>query len=116
MARPKRVQTPQRPAAPPPPPPRAPAPQPRAQRPVATPPTDWRTHALPIATIAIAAAGLYWPSLHGAFVYDDPNAISQSALIHHLTPLTPFLTLSTRPLTDYSYALNYAIAGLATWP
>jgi hypothetical protein len=37
-------------------------------------------------------------------------------LIRHLTPLIRFLTLSTRPLTDYSFALNYAVAELAPWP
>ena len=61
------------------------------------------------------AFGLYWPSVRGAFVYDDPNAVSQSNLIRQLSPFM-FLSLSTRPLTDYTFAINYAVAGLNTWP
>jgi len=44
-------------------------------------------------------------------VFDDPNAVSQSNLVRHLNPIS-FVTLSTRPLTDYTYAINYAIGGL----
>ncbi len=62
------------------------------------------------------AAALYAISINGAFVFDDPNAISQSVLIRSITPLKRFLTLSTRPLTDFSFALNYAMGGLETWP
>jgi len=74
-----------------------------------------RAHLLPLATLTLLALLLYWPCLNGAFVYDDPNAVSQSQLIRHLSP-TLFLTLSTRPLTDYTFAINYAIAGLDPWP
>ena len=60
----------------------------------------------------LLAAVPYVPSLGGDFVYDDPNAVSQSTLIRSLTPISTFLTLSTRPLTDYTYAIDYAIGGL----
>lgn len=56
---------------------------------------------------------LYAPSLNGPFVFDDPNSITQSELIRRLTPLSLFINLSTRPLTDYSYAINYAIGAYA---
>ena len=90
-----------------------PAPRPRAQA-AAIPPADWRTHALPLATLVVLAA-VYIPCLDGPFVYDDPNAVSQSTLIRHLTPLSRFLALSTRPLTDFSFAVNYAMGELDPW-
>jgi tetratricopeptide (TPR) repeat protein len=67
-----------------------------------------------LATLAVLATALYLPCLYGPFVYDDPNAVSQSKLVRSLS-IGPFLTLSTRPLSDYSYALNYAVSGLDTW-
>ena len=90
----------------------APAPRPAAAPAAASAP--WWAHLLAVASIAALAAVLYWPSLDGDFVYDDPNAVSQSTLIRKLTPITTFILLSTRPLTDYSYAINYAIGGLET--
>lgn len=59
---------------------------------------------------------LYAGCLHGAFVFDDPNAISQSMLIRSIRPLDRFLTLSTRPLTDFSFALDYARGQLDPHP
>lgn len=91
---------------------RAPGPRPPV---AALPPSNWRTHALPLATLTVLAVALYLPSLNGPFVYDDPNAVSQSQLVRDPTALTLFLELSTRPLSDYSYAINYAISGLDTW-
>jgi len=70
---------------------------------------------LPLLTLSVLACALYLPSLDGPFVFDDPNAVSQSKLIRSLAP-GMFLSLSTRPLTDYSLAINYAIGGLETWP
>jgi tetratricopeptide (TPR) repeat protein len=67
-----------------------------------------------LAILSLLALGLYWPSLNGPFVFDDPNAVSQSNLVRHLNPIS-FVTLSTRPLTDYTYAINYAIGGLDTF-
>ena len=115
MARP-RPQTRKRPSSAPTAPPAPAPPRTRAQRPAAVAPTHWSAHALPLASLAVVAIALYLPSLEGGFVYDDPNAVSQSTLIKHLTPLIRFLTLSTRPLTDYSFALNYAVGGLEPWP
>lgn len=59
---------------------------------------------------------VYSPSLDGPFVFDDPNSVTQSELIRRLTPLSLFLNLSTRPLTDYSYAINYAIGEYSPRP
>src|SRR5262245_2912224 len=103
--------------------------QPQTARPVAPRPVPkprppsvvlaqvaWPVHALSLATLAVLTAVLYWPSLNGAFVFDDPNAITQSVLIRSLTPLRRFVTLSTRPLTDFSFALNYAMGAYTPWP
>lgn len=81
----------------------------------ALPPISWRAHALALVCLAGLALGLYAPALHGPFVYDDPNAVTQSALVRQIFPLGRFVTLSTRPLSDFSYALNYAASGYATW-
>ena len=62
----------------------------------------------PVALAALVYV-LYTPSLDGPFVFDDPNSVTQSELVRSLTPLVRFIKLSTRPLTDYSYALNYAV-------
>jgi hypothetical protein len=59
---------------------------------------------------------LYAPSLDGPFVFDDPNSVTQSELIRRLTPLIRFVNLSTRPLTDYSYALDYAVGEYSPRP
>ncbi|MGH7789897.1 MAG: tetratricopeptide repeat protein [Candidatus Binatia bacterium] len=108
MARPRN-----KPAAPaPPPPPTPPAPpKPKPRAPTPPPATPWTAHLLPVGSLIGLAVLLYAPSLDGPFVYDDPNSITQSALIRQLTPLTRFLTMSTRPLTDFSFALDYASGG-----
>jgi len=72
----------------------------------------WSAHLLALVVIALLASAPYVPSLGGDFVYDDPNAVTQSTLIRSLTPIRTFLALSTRPLTDYTYAIDYAIGGL----
>jgi hypothetical protein len=83
---------------------------------VAAVPAGWRAHWLPLAFLAVLAAALYMPCLDGPFVYDDPNGVSQSTLIRSLFPLGKFIQFSTRPFTDFSLAVDYAIGGLKTWP
>ena len=80
----------------------------------AAPPLPWGAHVVPGLTLVVLAVALYVPALDGPFVYDDPNSISQSNLIRSLTPLTQFFALSTRPLSDFSFAINFAIGGLNT--
>jgi protein O-mannosyl-transferase len=52
---------------------------------------------------------VFAPSLEGPFVFDDANSISQSELVRHITPLWRFVVLSTRPLTDFSFAVDFGI-------
>ncbi len=69
-----------------------------------------------IAALVLLAVALYARSLDGPFVYDDPNGIVQSQLIRSITPLSRFAALSTRPLTDLSFALDYAAGQLDPRP
>ncbi|MBX3025570.1 hypothetical protein KF840_11755 [bacterium] len=103
----------------PPSPTPAAAPRPEARRPparVVAASAPWWAHLLALLVVGLLASLPYLPSLGGDFVFDDPNAVTQSTLIRSLTPIRTFLALSTRPLTDYSYAINYAIGGYAPTP
>ncbi|MGE0519945.1 MAG: hypothetical protein AB7P78_13205 [Candidatus Binatia bacterium] len=73
------------------------------------------SHLAPLVTLPALAIALYLPCVYGEFVYDDLNSVAQNGLIRSLTPLTSFL-VSTRPLTDFSLALNYAAGGLSPRP
>ncbi|HSP96718.1 MAG TPA: hypothetical protein VL049_05675 [Candidatus Dormibacteraeota bacterium] len=94
----------------------SPKPTPAPRRPLApvvvAASAPWGAHLPALVVVALLAALPYVPSLGGDFVYDDPNAVTQSTLIRSLTPIRTFLALSTRPLTDYTYAIDYAIGGL----
>jgi len=91
-----------------------PAPPRRHPPRLAAPPLPWKAHVIPLLSLIALATALYLPAVDGPFVYDDPNAISQSTLIRGLTPLSKFAVFSTRPLSDFSYAIDYAIGGLQT--
>jgi Tfp pilus assembly protein PilF len=73
---------------------------------------------VPIAAIAIAAAGLiaFASSFDGALVHDDEPAIAQNTFLRQLWPLTSAMsapsgtTLSGRPFASLTFALNYACA------
>ena len=73
-------------------------------------------HLLAVVTITLLGLAVYARSLDGPFVFDDLNGIAQNRLLHSLTPLSRFLVLSTRPLTDFSYALSYAVGEMDPWP
>lgn len=69
---------------------------------------------------AIAGAGLlaYADSIHGAFVYDDREAIVGNGSIDHLgTALFPpaGTTASGRPLLNLTLALSHALSGADPW-
>jgi tetratricopeptide (TPR) repeat protein len=72
-------------------------------------------HATAVITTVALAVGVYRGCLHGAFVFDDLNAVAQSLLIRSITPIGRFLTNSTRPLVDFGFAINHALGGLDTW-
>jgi tetratricopeptide (TPR) repeat protein len=72
----------------------------------------------------IAAAGIaaYANSFGGPFVFDGSATVMENASIRHLWPLTLALhpptdgsPVSGRPLTNLTFALNYAAGGLHVW-
>lgn len=77
-----------------------------------------------LATLALTAM-LYWPGLHGGFLFDDfPNIVENDA-VHvtsadlrdwkHAATASPAHDLP-RPVAMLSYAANYYFTGLAPWP
>lgn len=88
-------------------------PQPRVTLAGAAPPV-W-LNAIAVASLAVLTWVIYYPGLHGEFVFDDHNSIQQSLLVREIWPLTRFVTYSNRPLVDFTYALNYAQGEYDTW-
>lgn len=83
--------------------------------------TIWaRRLALPALALAVVAA--YLPGLSAPFVFDDVLSIAENPLIRTLWP-PPFfypeelrgITVAGRPLLGFTFSLNYALGGLATW-
>lgn len=74
--------------------------------------------------VGLLAAGLlaYANSLGGAFVFDDEGAILENPTIRSLahpaavlSPPTGGLPVTGRPITNLSFALNYAVHGSSAW-
>jgi protein O-mannosyl-transferase len=71
------------------------------------------------ALIVLAGALTYGNSLSGPLLFDDHSAIVRNPQIRHLWPLVEALAaprdneLASRPLVNFSFAVNYAIGGLA---
>lgn len=90
-----------------------------AAPPKPSPPSIWRIPAFRALLIACAGAIVYANSLQGAFILDDHLTIEQNPSIRQLsslaTVLAPARELPTagRPLVNLSFALNYAVGGLA---
>lgn len=66
------------------------------------------------ACIVAAIVAAYWPSLRGAFVFDDLTSIVRNPNIRSIA--TSFgapaeETVSGRPIASFTLALNYALAG-----
>ena len=69
----------------------------------------------PLVAAAVAAL-VYLPSLRGGFLYDDFPQIVDNRGIRDLTALRTVLTFDrARPLLSLSFAVNYAVSGLAPW-
>jgi Flp pilus assembly protein TadD len=67
--------------------------------------------------IAAALAFLvYAPSIAGGFLYDDGNLVIRNPFIRDLRALRTVLTYEpSRPVLSLSWALNYALGGVAPW-
>jgi tetratricopeptide (TPR) repeat protein len=76
-----------------------------------------------LAPVALAALGLlaYIGTVDAPFIYDDYNAIVENPHVRSLWPLSQALsapdesTVAGRPVAALSFALNYAVSGLAPW-
>jgi len=77
------------------------SPQPREE-------TAW----LPLLVI-MAGTTVYLNSFSGVFLFDDTRNILENPTLHTLWPLMRILTGSVRlrPVTDFSFALNYVLGG-----
>jgi Flp pilus assembly protein TadD len=73
------------------------------------------------ALLALLGVCAYWGSLGHAFLWDDFPAIVDNPSIRRLWPLWPVIVpppefpVSGRPVTNLSFALTYAFAGLNPW-
>src|SRR3954462_12502621 len=69
--------------------------------------------------LVLAGAIVYANSLSGPLVFDDASSIVRNPQIRHLWPVIDALAaprdneLASRPLVNLSFAVNYAIGGLA---
>jgi hypothetical protein len=65
---------------------------------------------------AAVALVVYLPSLGGGFLYDDLHVIVENRQIRDLSRIWTVLGYEpSRPLLNLTWALNYAIGGLAPW-
>lgn len=79
--------------------------------------------ALPLAAslIVVLILAAYWNSFSGALVYDDRSSITENLSIRQLWPLGPVLAppdeagTGGRPVGNLTFALSYALSGLAPW-
>src|SRR5262249_38313173 len=74
--------------------------------------------------LALAIGAIYVPALHAPFIFDDRSAIVGNESIANLWPLigrdghagplnpAPDLPTSSRPLVNFSLALNYWLGGV----
>ena len=89
---------------------------------------DWRWHALAILALWALALAAYSNSFQAGFVFDNERAILRDSRVHAATSENLHLilnqeywyqttaTLLYRPLTTFSYLLNYAIFGNGPHP
>ena len=73
-----------------------------------------RTTLLAALAIIVAVAAAYSNSFSGPFIFDDVGAIRDNATIRSLRSFQALIppgtvTVSRRPLTNLSFAINYAI-------
>jgi tetratricopeptide (TPR) repeat protein len=78
-----------------------------------------RAVALVVVLLAVAALLAYRNSFSAPFVLDDESCIAENPTIRHLgTALFPpggGVTVSGRPLLNFTFAVNYALGGEAVW-
>jgi tetratricopeptide (TPR) repeat protein len=84
-------------------------------------PDSRRTAFLAGCGIGLVALAAYWNSFSGTFVLDDTTSILGNTTIRHLWPMGRVLSppahsgVGGRPVTNLSYAINYALGGTMAW-
>lgn len=58
--------------------------------------------------VGLAAVGVYYPSLEAPFIYDDISDISTNSLVQEIDPGIGITWSLSRPVTQVSFALNWA--------
>jgi tetratricopeptide (TPR) repeat protein len=88
------------------------------QTPSTTPPPQYTFSSFYYLGVILLVLGIYLPSMHGEFLFDDIYEIEQNPHIRTLSPLSePMLsthTLPVRPLPYLTFALNFAAHQLDT--
>ncbi len=69
-----------------------------------------------IASLLLIVAGfaVYANCFGGAFLFDDHGNIVENERVHSLWPPGPYLS-SSRPVVQFTFAINYALGGIQTW-
>jgi len=67
------------------------------------------------ALIVTCGAAAYASSFGGVFLFDDRQWILGNPGLRQLWPVWEPISLTMRPVTFYSFAVNYAISGFSTW-
>lgn len=75
-------------------------------------PGGWRHLILSMCLVIAAGLWAYHNSFMGPFIFDDEIAIVENPYLRHLWPPWRLLASTVRPLTDVSFAINYALGGL----
>jgi tetratricopeptide (TPR) repeat protein len=75
-----------------------------------------------VGVIVVAALAAYHNTFRVPFLFDDEPTILNNPGIRHLWPLwsalwprSPALTVSGRPIANFTFALNYALSGTHVW-
>ena len=81
-------------------------------------PGDWG-HALPALLLIVVTAALYWPAMHGGFLWDDDSHISTNHALRSLRGLSdiwfkPGTTVQYYPLTFTVFWVGYHLWSCCT--
>jgi protein O-mannosyl-transferase len=77
--------------------------------------------ALAVVAIGLGILGAYHHGFSGPFIFDDETAVLDNPSIRHLWPIwrsfspPPDLTVTGRPLANFTLAVNYALSGTDPW-
>ncbi len=80
--------------------------------PTSTLPTVWWQRLLPWLMVPAVGGVAYHNCFSGVFVLDDLRGIVQNAAIRQVWPRSDLFHATARPLTELTFALNFAIGGL----